>query len=325
MEMIVLDSDASTSNTHGCIPSDRTIEELLEGGMIVIDKPSGPNSHQVSAWARDLLNLEKLGHGGTLDPFATGVLVLLCGRSMRLTKKVLNHDKVYVCVLRAKQSFDRDALERCLSQLSGQVYNVPPEISAVKVQVRSRRMQSTLIDVDGCDAVIHVDCESGSYIRTLARDLGLLIGHPIELKELRRTQSGRFNESHSVTLQHLTDALWLWKEKGDENAMRKILAPIESLVSELPQIIIKDGAASAMAHGATLLRPGLVSIDSNLIRGDLVRVMTMKGELVATATMLTRAEMVEEMQTGDIAKPEAVFLSADTYPRAWKKSSDNNE
>ena len=97
--MIILDADAKTSPAHGSMPSERSIEQLLEGGMVVIDKPAGPNSHQVSAWARDILGVEKLGHGGTLDPFATGVLVLLAGRSMRLTKKVLSHDKTYVLSL----------------------------------------------------------------------------------------------------------------------------------------------------------------------------------------------------------------------------------
>ena len=104
--MISLDSDAKTSASHGCEPNNRSIEELLEAGMLVVDKPAGPNSHQVSAWARDILGVGKLGHGGTLDPFATGVLVLLSGRSMRLTKKVLNHDKTYVGVLRSPRDFD---------------------------------------------------------------------------------------------------------------------------------------------------------------------------------------------------------------------------
>lgn len=323
--MISLDADAKTSAAHGCKPQDRTIDQLLAAGMIVVDKPAGPNSHQVSAWARDILGVEKLGHGGTLDPFATGVLVLLSGRSMRLTKKVLNHDKTYVGVLRAARNFDSDALSRAIAQLSGQVYNVPPEISAVKVQVRSRHMESRLLDVDGRDAAIEVTCEAGTYIRTLARDLGLLLGHPVELKELRRTKSGRFTEPQSITLQNLKDAFWLWKEKGEDVAIRRILFPIESLVSELPQIIIKDGAAGAIAHGAPLMRPGIVSISEHLERGDTVRLMTIKGELVALASMLTRSESIIEMKEGEVANPDSVFLPADAYPRAWKKGNSSAE
>ncbi len=319
--MILIDEGAKTSAAHGCNPWERSVEELLEAGMIVIDKPTGPNSHQVSAWAREILGVEKLGHGGTLDPFATGVLVLLSGRSMRLTKKVLSHDKTYVGILRAPRNFDADALERAITQLSGQVYNVPPEISAVKIQVRSRKMENRLIDVDGRDAVVEVVCEAGTYIRTLARDLGLLLGHPVELKELRRTKSGRFTEPQSVTLQDLKDAFWLWKEKGEEVAIRRILSPIESLVSELPEIIVKDGAAGAIAHGAPLMRPGIVSIADNLERGDTVRLMTIKGELVAMASMLTRSEMIVEMNEGEVARPESVFLPSEVYPRAWKKNN----
>ena len=323
--MISLDSDAKTSASHGCEPNNRSIEELLEAGMLVVDKPAGPNSHQVSAWARDLLGVGKLGHGGTLDPFATGVLVLLSGRSMRLTKKVLNHDKTYVGVLRSPRDFDEDALSRALTQLSGEVYNVPPEISAVKVQVRSRRMEATLLDIDGRNAAIRVSCQAGTYIRTLARDIGLLLGHPVELKELRRTKSGRFSEPQTITLQDLKDAMWMWKEKGDEGAMRRILAPIETLVCELPEVVVKDGAAGAIAHGAALMRPGIVSISDQLERGDTVRLMTMKGELVALASMLTRSELIIEMKEGEVARPEAVFLAPETYPRAWKKGEPSSE
>jgi len=317
--MIVIDGEVKTSPAHGSNPFERTIEELLAAGMIVIDKPAGPNSHQVSAWAREILGVDKLGHGGTLDPFATGVLALLSGRSMRLTKKVLSHDKTYVGILRGSRDFDADALGRAITQLSGEVYNVPPEISAVKIQVRSRRMKTRLIDVDGRDAAVEVVCEAGTYIRTLARDLGLLIGHPVELKELRRTQSGRFKEIQSVTLQELKDAFWLWQEKGEEVAIRRILSPIESLVSEIPEIIVKDGAAGAIAHGAPLMRPGIVSISENLERGDTVRLMTMKGELVALASMLTRSEMIADMKEGEIARPNSVFLPPEIYPKAWKK------
>ncbi|MEE3082799.1 MAG: RNA-guided pseudouridylation complex pseudouridine synthase subunit Cbf5 [Candidatus Thermoplasmatota archaeon] len=322
MNNIVADADAITSDVHGCPPSERTVEELIEAGIVVIDKPSGPNSHQVSAWARDLLGVEKLGHGGTLDPFATGVLVLLSGKSMRLTKKVLNHKKTYICVLQSDAPFDPEMLESALVRLSGEVYNVPPEVSAVKVQVRTRKIENKLLEVSGKDAVIQVDCEAGTYIRTLARDLGLLLSVPIKLKELRRTQSGRFSEHSTITMQQLADAIWLWKDKGDETAIRRILAPIESLVSDLPSVVVKDGAASAIAHGASLLRPGIVSITADLARGDTVQILTLKGELVGIGSMKVRSDIITEMEEGVIVKPNSVFLSADTYPRAWKKSTE---
>tara|TARA_B100001996_G_scaffold145377_1_gene110673 strand:- start:545 stop:1510 length:966 start_codon:yes stop_codon:yes gene_type:complete len=321
--LIIIDGDATTSGTHGCRPDERSIEQLLDAGAVVIDKPAGPNSHQVSAWARDILGVDKLGHGGTLDPFATGVLLLLSGRSMRLTKKVLSHDKTYIGVLRASQPFDENALERSVKQLSGHIYNVPPEISAVKIQVRTRNIETQLLDVDGRDAVIKVTCEAGSYIRTLARDLGLLLGHPIELKELRRTQSGRYSELKSITLQQLKDAVWMWSENNDESALRKVLTPIENIVADLPEIVIKDGAAGAISHGAPLLRPGISRIAPDINRGDTVRLITLKGELVAIADMLTRSELVQEMTEGEVAKPTSVFLEPGTYPRTWKNYSNN--
>ena len=321
--MIIIDGDATTSGTHGCRPDERSIEQLLDAGAVVIDKPAGPNSHQVSAWARDILGVDKLGHGGTLDPFATGVLLLLSGRSMRLTSKVLSHDKTYIGVLRASQPFDENALERSVKQLSGHIYNVPPEISAVKIQVRTRNIETQLLDVDGRDAVIKVTCEAGSYIRTLARDLGLLLGHPIELKELRRTQSGRYSELKSITLQQLKDAVWMWSENNDESALRKVLTPIENIVADLPEIVIKDGAAGAISHGAPLLRPGISRIAPDINRGDTVRLITLKGELVAIADMLTRSELVQEMTEGEVAKPTSVFLEPGTYPRTWKNYSNN--
>ena len=94
--MIILDKDAKTSPDHGTIPGDRTIEQLFESCFILLDKSPGPSSHQVTAWARDMMGLEKLGHGGTLDPFASGLLPLLSGKAMRLTGKILTHDKSYL-------------------------------------------------------------------------------------------------------------------------------------------------------------------------------------------------------------------------------------
>ena len=318
--MIILEKDAKTSPDHGTIPSERTIEQLLESCFILLDKSPGPSSHQVSAWARDMMGLEKLGHGGTLDPFASGLLPLLSGKAMRLTGKILTHDKSYLALFKFGKELDRNEIEDKMAMLTGKVYNVPPEISAVRVQVRTRKISKfDILDFDGTSLLTQIECEAGTYVRTMARDLGLLLDTPVELKELRRPTSGEFSLSQSITMQQLADAYWLWQEKGEEDAMLRILHPIEDMLSDLPRVVVKDGAAAALSHGAPLLRPGVVSIDEDLKVGSEVLVVTMKGEAVAIAKMSQNSKVIPDMNQGEVAKPNCVLMKEDTYPRSWKK------
>lgn len=318
--MIILEKDAKTSQDHGTIPSERTIEQLLESCFILLDKSPGPSSHQVSAWARDMMGLEKLGHGGTLDPFASGLLPLLSGKAMRLTGKILTHDKSYLALFKFGKELERNEIEDKMAMLTGKVYNVPPEISAVRVQVRTRKISKfDILDFDGTSLLTQIECEAGTYVRTMARDLGLLLDSPVELKELRRPTSGEFSLSQSITMQQLADAYWLWQEKGEEDAMLRILHPIEDMLSDLPRVVVKDGAAAALSHGAPLLRPGVVSIDDDLNVGTEVLLVTMKGEAVAIAKMSQNSKVIPDMNQGEVAKPNCVLMKEDTYPRSWKK------
>lgn len=318
--MIILEKDAKTSPDHGTNPSERTIEQLLESCFILLDKSPGPSSHQVSAWARDMMGLEKLGHGGTLDPFASGLLPLLSGKAMRLTGKILTHDKSYLAIFKFGKELDRNEIEDKMAMLTGKVYNVPPEISAVRVQVRTRKISKfDILDFDGTSLLTQIECEAGTYVRTMARDLGLLLDTPVELKELRRPTSGEFSLSQSITMQQLADAYWLWQEKGEEDAMLRILHPIEDMLSDLPRVVVKDGAAAALSHGAPLLRPGVVSIDEDLKVGSEVLLVTMKGEAVAIAKMSQNSKVIPDMNQGEVAKPNCVLMKEDTYPRSWKK------
>ena len=319
--MIILDADAVTSSDHGCAPADRSIDQLFESGFILLDKAPGPSSHQISAWARDMMGLEKLGHGGTLDPFATGLLPLLAGKAMRLTGRILTHDKSYLAILKIGREVERTELDEKMSLLTGKVYNVPPEISAVRVQVRTRKISRfDILDFDGTTILTHIECEAGTYVRTMARDLGLLLDSPVELKELRRPSSGEFSLSQAITMQQLADAYWLWKENGDSSAIIRILHPVEDMLSGVPKIVIKDGAAAALSHGAPLLRPGVVSIPDDLGVGNEVLLVTMKGEAVALANLVQPSKVIPEMTQGEVAKPNCVLMKEDTYPRSWKKA-----
>tara|TARA_B110000858_G_C17746823_1_gene447732 strand:- start:161 stop:1129 length:969 start_codon:yes stop_codon:yes gene_type:complete len=321
MSRIILDSEAKTDDEIGKIPDMRTVEERLEAGFILLDKAAGPSSHQVASWARDMFGLERLGHGGTLDPFATGVLPLMAGKSMKLTKKILTHNKTYICVFRFASEPDSKMLEEVMSNMTGRVFNVPPEISAVKIQVRSRRIFTfEKLDFKNNQMVARVECEAGTYIRTMARDMGLLLNMKVELKELRREVSGIFKLEDCVTLQQLADAYWLWKELSQPEALLRIIHPIEKLLLDYPSVTVKDSAAAALSHGAPLLRPGIVSIDSAIDDGRDIVVNTMKGETVGIVNMLVTSDSVEDMESGEIARPSMVLLDQDLYPRRWKKS-----
>lgn len=315
----VLDTKATTNPAVGTMPDQRTVEQRLAGGFILLDKPAGPTSHQVAAWARDLFELERLGHGGTLDPFATGVLPLMAGKAMKVTKKILNHKKSYICVFRFAQEVSDEDLQQAMVRLTGRVYNVPPEVSAVKVQVRTRKIFAfEQLDRSGNDMIARVHCEAGTYIRTMARDLGLLLNMKVQLKELRRDMSGAFTLDDCVTLQELADAVWLWKECDRPEALIRIIHPIEKLLLDLPSATVKDSAAAALAHGAPLLRPGLVNIAAGVASGKEIYVQTLKNEAVGVVTLTADTDHIASMTEGEVARPSMVLMDGDVYPRRWK-------
>ena len=319
MTQHILDTDASTNPSIGGLPDSRDVMERLASGFILLDKPAGPTSHQLASWARDMFGLERLGHGGTLDPFATGVLPLMAGKAMKLTKKILTHKKTYICVFRFATAPDETRLAEVMKQLTGRVYNVPPEVSAVKVQVRTRKIYTfENIEIKGNDMIARVHCEAGTYIRTMARDLGLLLNMKVQLKELRRDMSGVFTLDDCVTLQELADAVWLWKECDRPEALIRIIHPIEKLLLDLPSATVKDSAAAALAHGAPLLRPGLVNIAAGVASGKEIYVQTLKNEAVGVVTLTADTDDIASMTEGEVARPSMVLMDGDVYPRRWK-------
>jgi len=315
-------SEASTNPGFGCIPSERSLDELLSAGVILVDKPRGPSSHQLAAWARETLGITRLGHGGTLDPFATGLLTILCGKATRLTEIVLKGDKRYVGVLRFGRDVSDDELESTLSLLNGVIYNVPPLESAVKIQVRTRTIHSLKMlesDTDSRIAAFEVSCSAGTYIRTLAKDIGLMLDTKCELTELHRDRTGPFDQTMACSMQQLADAAFLHREHGDESALVKLIAPVEVLLSGLPSITVKDGAAAALSHGAPLACPGVVRAQKGVSEGSNVLVQSIKGEAVSVAKLTVDTDSLPKMRTGEVAVAHAVMMEPGTYPQSWSK------
>ena len=324
MIRVVFDKDAVTNVKFGSIPTERSLDDLLGSGLLLVKKPRGPTSHQLTAWIRNILGITKIGHGGTLDPMATGLLTILCGRATRLTDIILKGDKRYISVIRFGRDVDSKELQQLLESLVGEIYNVPPKESAVKVQVRTRTISSfTLIDFDPLlrIAVLEISCVAGTYIRTLTRDIGLLLGTSCEMLELHRDRTSIFDESMACSMHQLTDAIFLWKEHNDERSLRKLLTPVESILTKIPSITIKDGAVAAMTHGAPLARPGLVDASSGISSGSLVVISSMKGEAVAVAETSVNVDEVLNTTKGQIAVAKSVLMPTGIYPQNWSKQN----
>lgn len=315
-------SESATNPDFGCRPEERPIDELLKSGIILVEKPRGPTSHQITAWARNLLGISKIGHGGTLDPFATGLLTILLGKATRLTDIVLRGDKTYVGILKFGRTVDELELQGVLSALEGVIYNVPPLESAVKIQVRTRTIRSIRVlevDTDSRIAAFEVSCSAGTYVRTLAKDIGLLLGTSCDLTELHRSHTGSFSQSMACTMQQLADAAFLYHEHGDDRGLSSLISPVESILSGLPSIVIKDGAAAALSHGAPLARPGVISAQKGISQGSAVQLKTVKGEAVSVAVMKVDSDSLSDMVSGEVAVAKSVLMEPGTYPQSWSK------
>lgn len=316
---IVIDDSPAKSSRHGKIPSERGLQALMEAGVILVDKPPGPSSHQLASWARDILGLKRLGHGGTLDPFATGALTLLLGKATRLTEVVLSGNKTYIAILKIDSSISSKQVEEVLERFSGEVYNVPPLESAVKIRVRTRVIQEIkLLESDQEDGLhtVSVSCQAGTYIRTLARDIGLMLGTPCVLSELHRHSTGSFEQSSLCTMQQLADAAML-AEEGDEEALCRLIAPVERILGSIPGVWVRDSAIASICHGAPLAVPGVVSLDSGMSPGDKTVIWSSKGEAVAVGEMIVGSSDVPNMTEGELIKPKIVLMDKDEYPGAW--------
>lgn len=303
-------------------PEDRSVEELLNLGFINVDKPSGPTSHQVSAWVKLILGVEKAGHGGTLDPRVTGVLPVALNDSARALQALLVGDKEYVGVLHLHQDVERKRVEGMFSDFKGEIFQFPPVRSAVKREMRKRTIHELeLLESEGRDWLFRVRCESGTYIRTLCKDIGEALGIGGQMKDLRRTRTASLTEKESHKLQDLKDAWIAWESDEDDGPLREVIQPMEVLLDDLPKVIIKDTAVDAICHGANLAVTGISGIDGTFAKGKLVGVMSKLGEGVALGESLMASDEALSKSRGLAMDTKRVLMAPGTYPKLWKSST----
>jgi len=223
--------------------------------------------------------------------------------------------------VRLHESVTQNDLKRALETLQGALYQRPPIISAVKRRLRVRTIhKNTLLEFDNERhlGVFTVDCEAGTYIRTLCVHLGLVLGCGAHMQELRRIRSGSMTENeHLVTMHDVLDAQYVFKSEKDESYLRRVIKPLELLLSDYKRICVKDTAINAICYGAKLMIPGLLRYDPGIEIDHIVVLMTTKGEAVALGVaQMTSADM-GYCQYGIVARIKRVIMERDTYPRRW--------
>ncbi|KAE9577508.1 Centromere/microtubule-binding protein [Colletotrichum fructicola] len=307
----------------GCSPLKRDIKSYISSGVINLDKPSNPSSHEVVAWVKRMLRVEKTGHSGTLDPKVTGCLIVCVDRATRLVKSQQGAGKEYVAVIRLHDKLPGGQAQfaRALETLTGALFQRPPLISAVKRQLRIRTIYETKLiefDNDRHLGVFWVSCEAGTYIRTLCVHLGLLLGVGGHMQELRRVRSGAMDESQGmVTLHDVLDAQWMMDNTRDESYLRKVISPLETLLTGYKRIVVKDSAVNAVCYGAKLMLPGLLRYESAIEVHDEVVLMTTKGEAIAIGIAQMSTVEMSTCDHGVVAKVKRCIMERDLYPRRW--------
>ncbi len=286
-------------------------------GVLIIDKSAGPTSHDVVASVRRVLRMKKVGHTGTLDPAATGVLPIVLGKATKLSRYLVGCDKSYRGVVTLGVTTDtldavgevleekpvdvtEEQIEAVLEQFRGDIKQVPPMYSAKKIDGKKlyelarqgvevereakdvRIDELKLVSFDGTDIVVDVTCTSGTYIRVLALDIGEALGCGAHLSALRRTRVGSFDLSSAITIDDLADE--------PQKAQELTLSMGDALVA-LPAIEIPADIGAMIKNGYQLTVADLRTLDlPDFKEDDALMLRTLQGDLIAVARSLYASE-----------------------------------
>ena len=286
----------------------------MADGVLVVDKPAGITSHDVVAVARRGLRERRIGHTGTLDPLATGVLPLACGRATRLVRFLMASDKDYLATIRFGVETDTyditgttvtiknerptcEAVVAAIAGLTGRYLQMPPAFSAKKVggtraYALARReapveltavpvhvARADLVRFDGDEAIVTLTCSAGFYVRSFAHELGRVLGAGACLSALQRTRSGDFSLSEAVGFADIQS----------EDALTRLI-PLERLLPRFPAARLTEEGYHRAAHGRELEAVHVEIEDGRApTADDWVRLIAPDGHLVALATALPRA------------------------------------
>lgn len=314
----------------------------MPAGFFNINKPGGWTSHDVVDKVRRLFQIQKVGHAGTLDPMATGVLPICVGKGTKVVEYLLEVDKEYRAVLRLGEETDtldatgkilrrsdvsvtEDELRSVLGEFIGRIEQVPPMYSAIKVQgvplyktaragqkldlpprtitVRSLEMLS----FEHRDVTLEVVCSKGTYVRSLCADIGQRLGCGAHLLRLERSRSGPFRLEDAISIAELEGLVASGKAESR-------LYPLDRVLSGFPIVLARDQAAVKCCQGVPLSRSGILELPEDFSLGDLVRIHDPSGRLIAIGRAVMNRGEAESNQIKDCVKIEKVLIDLKEAP-----------
>jgi tRNA pseudouridine55 synthase len=296
-------------------------------GIVIVDKPAGPTSHDVVMRVRRHARGVRVGHAGTLDPGATGVLVLLLGKATKLAEVLMDESKEYEATIRlGRETTTGDAagvvtrehegalppfaqIEAVVARFVGRIEQVPPMVSAIKIG--GRRLYDLaragltvpraprIVRIDSAEIVawesprltLRVVCGRGTYLRALATDIGDALGVGGALDALRRTRVGRYRALDAAPLSSLLEAL----AAGDWSR----LIAMEDALAHLPRVVVTEDQGSRILHGHATSREEILSFPEEIETGAKLRVVDARGRLLATARAIAPEEAGDARATHD--------------------------
>jgi H/ACA ribonucleoprotein complex subunit 4 len=327
LNLLKIDDDG-TSESFGHIPDERPLSTLFEYGLILLDKPPGPTSHEVVSWVKKTLGLAKVGHSGTLDPGTTGLLPLGLGEATKALSVLTLGPKEYYALARVHSYISAKRIEPVMKEFTGDIYQRPPQRSAVRRATRIRTVYSfDLLEQHERLLLMRIVCQAGTYVRKIIYDLGEVLSTGATMIELRRTMVSGFSEGTErfARLHDILDAFESYKENKDETKLRELIKPIEHSLQSLRGVIVRDTAVDALCHGAQLAIPGIIAIPRDLRLGELVGVYTLKGEIVGLSEAVMMSKEIETKTNGFAFVMKRIIMKPNTYPKVWRSSVDSRK
>ena len=267
-------------------------------GFIIIDKPTGPTSHQIDSWVRDITGENRVGHVGTLDPNVSGVLVMALGKATKLIDIIHEKPKEYIAVMRLYNDVDKTIINNVFSEFTGKIYQLPPVRSAVARELRERTIYNmNILEIKDKSTLSSVKCESGTYIRPLCTDMGYVMGTGAQMADLRRLSTGDFTEDNIHTLQELSDSVIL-KNGGKPSRFESIFIPMDFVFKNSPKVIVKNTAVKNIENGSDIFPQGIKTLIGSPKKGDTVAIYTDNNELIAYGKMLVNE--INDLKVVDI-------------------------